>query len=303
MIDFIKKRLVLYHDDADGFAAAYCIWKVFGDKYTVYKPVNYGQDVVNYKPYNDLVIVDFSYPRDVMDEMYKHFRYSDMLVLDHHQTAEADCKDAPYAKFEMKQSGCFMAWNHFVNEYNPHNHAPQIVKYIQDYDLWKFQFGESTRNFGAFIHSKMPWSFEQWQIWDEHWAGIHGTFFEEGKAILRYQRSVVDRACHKPDKCSWIINGQEFLIPVVNTGILKSQMGSKLAEGNLFSATYYEKGGKRFWSLRSGKFGIDVSEIAKILGGGGHHHAAGFDEETKLIAQRVFHIHLPTPHGYIQEAS
>ena len=47
-----------------------------------------------------------------------------------------------------------------------------------------------------------------------------------------------------------------------------------------FAATYWERDGRRHWSLRSRADGdFDVSQVALKRGGGGHPHAAGFTEE------------------------
>jgi oligoribonuclease NrnB/cAMP/cGMP phosphodiesterase (DHH superfamily) len=282
----MDKRLVLYHDDADGFAAAYCVWKKFGDTNNVfgstsYKAVKYGYDVISYwKKYDELIIVDFSYPREIMDEMFKHFG-SKMLVLDHHKSAQADCQDASYCKFNMNQSGCMMAWNHFINNYNPHNTAPPIIQYVEDFDLWRFQFGETTRVVGAWLRSRMPWTFEQWNAWMEGWIARKCEFIAEGTAIRRYEMVVVSRACHKPDMYKWTLpNNETYTVPIVNTRIMQSEIGNKLSQDYPFSATYYEKHGKRMWSLRSASDGVDVSEIAKQFAGGGHVHAAGFETES-----------------------
>ena len=70
---------------------------------------------------------------------------------------------------------------------------------------------------------------------------------------------------------------------MVNTSLL----GSETCEALLgrhpeaeFAATYWERDGRRHWSLRSRADGdFDVSQIALKRGGGGHPHAAGFTEE------------------------
>ena len=41
--------------------------------------------------------------------------------------------------------------------------------------------------------------------------------------------------------------------------------------------------GRRQWSLRSTKDGIDVAEFAKVRGGGGHRHAAGYEDDAVLF--------------------
>ena len=52
--------------------------------------------------------------------------------------------------------------------------------------------------------------------------------------------------------------------------------GNIMSIGEPFAASYYDVKDGRIYSLRSQPEGIDVSEIAKAMGGGGHKHAAGF---------------------------
>lgn len=58
--------------------------------------------------------------------------------------------------------------------------------------------------------------------------------------------------------------------------IFASDAGNRMAEGELFSASYFDTPEGRKFSLRSKEGGMDVSEIAKRFGGGGHARAAGF---------------------------
>ena len=74
-----------------------------------------------------------------------------------------------------------------------------------------------------------------------------------------------------------------YRVPVVNTSLLGSETCEALLERHPeaeFAATYWERDGRRHWSLRSRANGdFDVSQIAPKLGGGGHPHAGGFTEE------------------------
>jgi nanoRNase/pAp phosphatase (c-di-AMP/oligoRNAs hydrolase) len=55
-----------------------------------------------------------------------------------------------------------------------------------------------------------------------------------------------------------------------------SDVGHVLAKDHPFSASYYDTNDGRVFSLRSAEGCIDVSVVAKHLGGGGHASAAGF---------------------------
>ena len=80
----MMKPLVIYHADCtDGFGAAFAAWLKFGDE-AEYLPMNYNQPFP-YTPdlrQRDLYILDFSFPRDVMDSLFTNSKR--VVWLDHH---------------------------------------------------------------------------------------------------------------------------------------------------------------------------------------------------------------------------
>jgi oligoribonuclease NrnB/cAMP/cGMP phosphodiesterase (DHH superfamily) len=73
-------------------------------------------------------ILDFSYDEETLRNLYKKV---EVVVLDHHKTAEKDLKDLSFAKFDMNKSGAMMAWEYF----HPEKEVPLMIRYIQDRDL------------------------------------------------------------------------------------------------------------------------------------------------------------------------
>jgi nanoRNase/pAp phosphatase (c-di-AMP/oligoRNAs hydrolase) len=105
----------------------------------------------------------------------------------------------------------------------------------------------------------------------------------EGAAILRAANQYVERQA--PNACLCEIAG--YVVPVINTTHQVSELVGRLAEGQPFAASWFERqDGKFVYSLRSrGDGGEDVSTVAKLLGGGGHRNAAGFTSAT-LVHRR-----------------
>lgn len=108
------KKICIYHGNcADGFGAAVAVRMALGADSVDFHPGVYQTpppDVTG----RDVIIVDFSYKRDVMIEMAEQAK--SILILDHHKSAEADLKDLPAnvsAHFDMTRSGAVMAWQHF----------------------------------------------------------------------------------------------------------------------------------------------------------------------------------------------
>lgn len=302
----MKPDMCIYHGNcADGFTAAWAVWKRFGDEVEYVAGV-YGEappDVTG----KDVVIVDFSYKRSVLEEMAKSA--GSILVLDHHKTAEADLSDGGlftaiagwrgvmdwgryadnvaidkmenagcriYTVFDMERSGAGITWDIF----HPETRRPALVSYVEDRDLWKFEIKDS-RAISAFIFSH-EYTFENWE-------DLRSALDAEGNAPALAGRAI-ERKHHKDVaelvaklKRHMVIGGQ--LVPVANLPYtLTSDAGHLMCrpEPGLapppFAACYWDTPDGRVFSLRSDdqQGGADVSEIAKAYGGGGHKNAAGF---------------------------
>ena len=94
------------------------------------------------------------------------------------------------------------------------------------------------------------------------------TLARDGAGILRYQRTQTERLAGMAQQHE--LEGHR--IPVVNTSLLGSETCEALLERHPeaeFAATYWERDGRRHWSLRSRADGdFDVSQVALKRGGG-----------------------------------
>lgn len=186
------KPLCIYHGNcADGFTAAWAVWKRFGDEFD-YHPGVYQQpppDVTG----RDVVLVDFSYKREVMRAMrgHGHGKARSVLVIDHHKSAADDlgtqegnfctdigkwtgglswdrhlenaamdimegAADSVYCLFDMERSGAGMAWDFF----HPDTERPRLVRYVEDRDLWRFQL-HNSRDINAYVFAHV-YDFATW---------------------------------------------------------------------------------------------------------------------------------------------
>lgn len=292
------KPLCIYHANcADGFGAAWVVRKYFGADGVDFHPASYGSEPPDVTG-RDVIIVDFSYKRPVLEVMAATAR--SILVLDHHKTAASDLgwiarppetgwdsfvsliakdnrADIPFenrlrAIFDMDRSGARLAWNFFF----PDDPIPALLRFIEDRDLWRFKYGEATREICAAVYS-YPYDFEQWDYLvksAEEIADGNAELLVEGEAILRQQRkNIVEHI--KSSAHRLVIAGHD--VPALNCpGFMASDAGHILCEGESFAATYYDTGTHRQFSLRSAPDGADVAALAQQYGGGGHQHAAGF---------------------------
>lgn len=286
-----KRPLCIYHSNcADGFGAAWVVRRFFkGD--VDFVAAQYGQEPPEVTD-RDVIMVDFSYKRPVLDDMAKAAK--SVLILDHHKTAAEDLAGlhtAPTAGawmhaiaggplsvnvrvvslFDMDRSGAGIAWDYFF----PTERRPKLIDHIEDRDLWRFKLN-GTRQIQSSVVSH-PFDFEIWDHLIEQAENEHGRdkLFAEGNAIDRKLQQDIAAILAKPPR-RMVLGGVD--VPVVNAPAMwASDMAGKMAETEPFAAIYFDMPEGRVFSLRSrGGGGMDVSAIAKGYGGGGHKNAAGF---------------------------
>jgi oligoribonuclease NrnB/cAMP/cGMP phosphodiesterase (DHH superfamily) len=264
------KPLCIYHGlCADGFTAAWVVWKSFGEGNVDFHAATHGDpppEVGN----RDVYVVDFSYPRPVIEEMARHARK--LTVIDHHITAAQELEGLLRndgivdGVFDMEKSGCLLTWEWFFKDRQP----PQALLAVNDRDLWKFELPWTREIFLAL--TSYPYDFETWDT----------TMEDDRLESLRQEGVTLSRKQQK-DIAEIIAAGNHLItiaghtVPACNVpSIWASEAGHILAQGHPFAACFWIDGDKIAFSLRSTPDGLDVSEIAKQFGGGGHQHAAGF---------------------------
>lgn len=271
----MQNPIVIYHDNcADGFTAAWAVHKAFegqcelvGGVYQTAPPDVTGRDVV---------IVDFSYKRSVMEEITKKARY--VVWIDHHATAMDDMLGFTAPNFEaftaLHQSGAGLAWRYFF----PMEDPPTLLRHVEDRDLWKFAM-RNTRQIQA---SVFAYAYDL-KTWDHlMYAADLDDLAKEGEAIERKHFKDI-RELIGVTKRMMDIDGH--MVPVANLPYtMTSDAGNIMARGNgsddkpefPFAACYWDTPKGRVFSLRSTPGGADVSLIAQKFGGGGHKNASGF---------------------------
>ncbi|MCA0850077.1 DHH family phosphoesterase [Salipiger thiooxidans] len=273
--------ICIYHANCDdGFAAAYAVWKRFGDG-VKFIPCQYGNDAPDVTG-KDVLMVDFSFKKDVMQAMGEKARR--IVVLDHHKSAMEELSDflelrtdGPLTKraadamingigvcFDMDKSGCRLAWEYCFGD----EPMPDWFAAVEDRDLWRFA-RSGTREICIAIRS-LPRSFDLWDTFTaEHLA-------HDGMAIRRYVDMIVSNICDTAFEEE--IDGHT--VPVASCSYdFVSETAHELLNRNPsapFAACIVRSYDGVSYSLRSMDDRMDVSEIAKKNGGGGHRNAAGF---------------------------
>lgn len=287
------KPFCIYHGGCDdGFGSAWVVRKALGE--VEFYPGVYAREPPpdSYISGRDVIMVDFSYKRPVLDEMFRKAR--SLLILDHHKTAAEDlagyrapfgpgwerhlqnvgqddmenCQQ-PYALFDMNRSGAGITWDFFF----PDVARPPFINYLEDRDLWR----KALPNGDEFTIALRSYP-QEFSDWDELYGrGVH-ALIDEGYALQRYYRRRVEElklhaypARLGQDSC-WISNAPYFAA---------SEVAGELCDrpGATFGACYFEVApGKWQYSLRS-RGDFDVSTVARRYRGGGHKNAAGFTSD------------------------
>lgn len=308
------KPLVIYHADCtDGFGAAFAAWLKLGDA-ADYCAMNYqDKDVPEWRD-REVYILDFSFPRHVMDAIFMEAKR--LVWLDHHKTAfEMWCGglDSPavkngqygersescthYIELDNNKSGALLAWEYFhkpswdalePEEGGRSCAVPMLIRHIDDRDRWQFKL-EGSRELHAALQSYKPWSFEQWE---QHFK-VGGVRFrallDTGRDILRAQEQNIASMLKQARKCylqHGFFNGGGSCAEglALNAPIHQSEIGHELAtQSGTFGLVWHVSADFRAkCSLRSnGEY--DVSSIARAFGGGGHRNAAGFETDIQTL--------------------
>lgn len=269
--------LVLYHKNCnDGLAAAVAarqwLWdsrRMSGAKFTT---MQYGDEAPDVSGF-DVVIVDFSFPREVMLKL--HRQANSLVCIDHHQTAQAELEGLDFCIFDMNKSGAVLAWEYF----HPGKPLPKLMAYVQDRDLWRFELPFSEE-ISAALRGYKPF-LEVWaQFLDD--AAI-AKLVGEGAPVVAYQKRALEMALS--NEPAWVeIGGHR--VPCVNATHLISELGNRLLQKYSdapFAALYFDTADKRVFSLRSEDNRVDVSVVAQWFGGGGHRNAAGFSVDKPAV--------------------
>lgn len=287
-----KPDICIYHGNCDdGFGAAWAVWMRWGNE-VAYVPGVYGKPLPDVTGRN-VLFVDFSTKRAELVAMAD--KAKSIIVIDHHKTAEAELVDwngpmprvsdiellaakactetgSPIvAWFDMQQSGAVMAWE-FAHGILHNDPPPNMLGLIQDRDLWRFAYGDRTKQFSAALRT-YPMDFAVWT----DIAGRADSLIAEGEGILRAHNANIQKFL--ADTYTGVIDG--CTVPVVN---VPYHYASDTAHALLqkfpdapFTACWFRRGdGMIQYSLRSEDSRLDVSEIAKKFGGGGHRNAAGY---------------------------
>lgn len=308
------KNLIIYHANCiDGFTAAYITAKFMDTEDQSYElfPAEYTKDTYDKIEARvseldtslvGMFIVDFSLPVDLLQHLRDTYPNLHIMLLDHHKTALEEyspisaklgtsklaiADDNLYIEIDMDKCGAEIAWSRFFDTET----MPDLITYVGDYDLWKFEQGDATRYVNKYL-KEVPQTVE---AWDSVCADLQDPvgsieIMASGKSLHELHVKEVDEYVEAAE----LILFEDHMVYMVSCpSRFASDVGHILADRTgTFSVTSQvleKKGDTGYkYSLRSvGDF--DVQEIAKKYGGGGHKNAAGMFIANDRLKGKLVH--------------
>ncbi len=297
---------VFYHNDNDGKCCAALVYQ----HYNVEPPdhcseipigsykMDYGMKfpIENISKDEKVYILDYSIEVNEMKELLKITQK--VVWIDHHKSAiekylgflsELDKESRIIeGNRNINYAGCELVWFH----YHKNDPIPEFVKYVADRDMWRWKFGDDTKNYndGLILQSTVPSS----KIWSDKFVQDiikEGGIVSRTKSVLSIEQLEergfwitfhgYDCYCINSD----VIRGSEYLEMCEPKADI--WMVFRLCHGHLVNdENTVTNPDDIYWtvSLYSKNPDIDVSKISmnyiyngKI--GGGHKYASGFQSK------------------------
>ncbi len=303
--------VVLFHDDADGFASALSAYFALPAHGVAFVAVNYHYPSTKELYEGDMLagknvfILDFSAPGDKDTALVLlaalREKTKTLLVIDHHPVCEP-LAHLPYVRYTRGVAGCILSWDFFAAYASPENESRDyrafdaglhpLISRIGAYDVWAHraqgvdpQFAAECEAVNLALDSDGLLEEDQWDRWAALIHNKHGEYnelLETGAALVGFRDKLVRDICRKK-----FVQMRELRpgvkVPVVFSNVFPNEVASQLLADDptaLFVgvAYHFQQDGVPMikCSLRSEPHRIDVGKIAEALGGGGRHETASF---------------------------
>jgi oligoribonuclease NrnB/cAMP/cGMP phosphodiesterase (DHH superfamily) len=301
MVDLtnFQKAIIVYHDDQDGWLSGYIAKKKLKEKGVSDIELlcaQYGdkklKDLPELVKGKLVIIVDFSI--QPVDEFIKVVENSEHTIwIDHHISAITTFKerqnDFPTEKMtyklEVGRGACELTWEFFYGD----KETPEFVKSVSRYDVWRWSdkdlyvaffmrhFSDRFRQLEDSIFEKMLTDESQLQYAIRQGEFVFNVWLKQQQETLKTIGFETIISFNGKRYRAFCVNGKGF-------NSLPFERSEELKDYDLWVSFFYT-GNNDTWTISLYSKKVDVSEIAKSMGGGGHKGAAGFQCSTLTLTK------------------
>ena len=302
------ETLVLYHEDNDGFCSAAIVNKYFDvfkleEKNRVFYPIDYHKVdkffewFEKQEDFDKIIIVDFSFGKD-WKRLLETVPLERIIWIDHHGNAIENGFGTDILKSQglrkSDNAGCVLTWKYFFSGFE----IPWVVKLVEDYDIWKFEFGDDTK---AFLYGSLaegdrisnPQSY-CWKLLLEETSECYGVLLRQiirdGHCILKYVKESHKEKCKEMGYISNVsFPGVRDLYRCVvcNNGRGSAIFDSVTDDYDMMVIFWFDGEYYNYSFYSKGEDAVDVSKIARYYGGNGHVNAAGCRSKEMLFPKHA----------------
>lgn len=310
---------IFHHNDADGWLSAAIIYNAYIDKqnqnpeksyqfefYEVDYSMDLSQDLIKIPTGSTIYFVDYSFTEETFLRLVDLIKIKDFKVtwIDHHKTSAEIYITMPPIYFSYFDNVIIDEKNEHAACYHTHKYFhrnedknPLIVDMVDSWDTFSFQkydkddhmyFNPIYFNYGCVANMNKKPSSPEWRIMLKEYEqfGTENAVLD----VIAMGRTVFTMKCnesmdfiHKFGNSGYL-NGHKTVY--VNKKMSSLEFGDYVDKYDIVCPFYYNAKTNSFiFSLYTNRDDVDVSEIAKKLGGGGHRRAAGFQvANTSIIS-------------------
>jgi oligoribonuclease NrnB/cAMP/cGMP phosphodiesterase (DHH superfamily) len=268
------KTIAIYHKDcSDGTTAAAVVLRKFPN--ALLFPLSHGFESIELEPIMKIAKIGDSIFTVDCALGAREFLKAGFTVtsIDHHVGGETEYKELAKQNsaftfiFDNNKSGASLTWDYFF----PDEKKPEIIKLVEDRDLWRWKYGEKTKNVGYSLHMFMNKPEEVLKFFDDSLEKLE----KEGSVISGFMKTMIDHSVEKTEPI--VVHIGNYNVPFYNITVNKSESGNLIAtkvgkavglftiDGDSVTISFRSLDGQSPSAL----------ELSKAVGAGGHKNASG----------------------------
>ena len=230
-------------------------------------------------------MLDFSVSKETLESIRSVSKK--VLILNHHKSAYQELKIIDGCFIDLSRSGAVLSWLYFHE--NKIDIIPTFFLYIEDRDLWNWNYREKSEPVYYGLKSRHVGPFSDFRFYEQYLESekLKGLISFGSELLLLSKKYILEKASLSTREKLILKSGSYFSKEISEYDVmllelpsydLISEISEYLYTTNDvdFTICYFKKLSDYCISLRTNNENIDVSEIAKAyFNGGGHKNAAG----------------------------